>query len=255
MDNRKKLPVGIEFFSELIEQDFYYVDKTGLIAVITKNWAKVNLFTRPRRFGKSLNMNMLKTFFEIGCDKSVFEGLKISEEKELCDKYMGKFPVISISLKGIEGQDAKDTLKLDALCDAFLERAPQRVEELFGDYLWNTISIRDTAVSKERKENFYHGILLCLLAHRENWLSMSNAESGLGCSDILIEIPKGRTGIVIEIKHPEDGDLDQGCEEALEQIEEKNCVAKLKQDGMRQFIKYGIACYKKTCKVVIGAES
>ena len=121
--------------------------------------------------------------------------------------------------------------KLDALCDAFLERDPQRVEELFGDYLWNTISIRDTAVSKERKENFYHGILLGLLAHRENWLSMSNAESGLGYSDILIEIPKGRTGIVIEIKYPEDGDLDQGCEEALEQIEEKNCVAKLKQDG------------------------
>lgn len=140
MDNRKKLPVGIEFFSELIEQDFYYVDKTGLIAAITKNWAKVNLFTRPRRFGKSLNMNMLKTFFEIGCDKSVFEGLKISEEKELCDKYMGKFPVISISLKGIEGQDAKDTSKLDALCEAFPERDPQRVEELFGECLWNTIS-------------------------------------------------------------------------------------------------------------------
>lgn len=98
MDNRKKLPVGIEGFSELMEQDFYYVDKTGLIAAIMKNWAKVNLFTRPRCFGKSLNMNMLKTFFEIGSDKSAFEGLKISEEKELCDKYMGKFPVISISL-------------------------------------------------------------------------------------------------------------------------------------------------------------
>ena len=83
-----------------MEQDFYYVDKTGLIAAIMKNWAKVNLFTRPRRFGKSLNMNMLQPFFEIGSDKSVFEGLKISE-----DKYMGKFPLISISLKGIEGQN------------------------------------------------------------------------------------------------------------------------------------------------------
>ena len=88
-----------------MEQDFYYVDKTGLIAAIMKNWAKVTLFTRPRRFEKSLNMNMLQPFFEIGSDKSVFEGLKISEEKELCDKYMGKFPVISISLKGIEGQN------------------------------------------------------------------------------------------------------------------------------------------------------
>lgn len=110
----------------------------------------------------------------------------------------------------------------------------QRVEELFGDYLWNTISIRDTAVSKERKENFYHGILLGLLAHKENWLSMSNTESGLGYNDILIEIPKGRIGVVIEMKYAEDGNLDRACEKALEQIEEKNYAARLKQDGMRQ---------------------
>lgn len=105
MNNRKKLPVGVENFEKLIKENFYYVDKTTIIAALLKSWAKVNVFTRPRRFGKSLNMNMLKTFFEIGSDKSVFEGLKISEEKELCDKYMGKFPVISISLKGIEGQN------------------------------------------------------------------------------------------------------------------------------------------------------
>lgn len=131
----------------------------------------------------------------------------------------------------------------------------QRVEELFGDYLWNTISIRDTAVSKERKENFYHGILLGLLAHKENWLSMSNTESGLGYNDILIEIPKGRIGVVIEMKYAEDGNLDRACEKALEQIEEKNYAARLKQDGMRQLIKYGIACYKKECKVIIGEKS
>lgn len=105
MNNRKKLPVGVENFEKLIKENFYYVDKTTIIATLLKSWAKVNIFTRPRRFGKSLNMNMLKTFFEIGSDKSVFEGLKISEEKELCDKYMGKFPVISIILKGIEGQN------------------------------------------------------------------------------------------------------------------------------------------------------
>ena len=105
MNNRKKLPVGVKNFEKLIKENFYYVDKTTIIVALLKSWAKVNVFTRPRRFGKSLNMNMLQLFFEIGRDKSVFEGLKISEEKELCDKYMGKFPVISISLKGIEGQN------------------------------------------------------------------------------------------------------------------------------------------------------
>ena len=147
-------------------------------------------------------------------------------------------------------ETSKDTPKLDALCDAFPEKDPQRIEELFGDYLWNTISIRDTAVAKERKENFYHGILLGLLAHKENWLSMSNAESGLGYSDILIEIPKGRTGVVVEMKYAEDGDLKRACTEALQQIEEKDYMARLKQDGMRQFIKYGIACYKKDSLIV-----
>lgn len=152
-------------------------------------------------------------------------------------------------------ETAKDTLKLDALCEAFPERDPQRVEELFGECLWNTISIHDMAVSKERKENFYHGILLGLLAHKENWLSMSNTESGLGYNDILIEIPKGRIGVVIEMKYAEDGNLDRACEKALEQIEEKNYAARLKQDGMRQLIKYGIACYKKERKVIIAENN
>ena len=103
MTYRKKLPIGVDNFEKLIQEDFYYVDKTGMIAELLKNWSEVNLFTRPRRFGKSLNMSMLKTFFEIGCDKTLFQGLKISEEKELCKEYMGQFPVISISLKGVEG--------------------------------------------------------------------------------------------------------------------------------------------------------
>lgn len=149
-------------------------------------------------------------------------------------------------------ETAKDTPKLDALCEAFPAKDPQKIEELFGDYLWNTISIRDTAVAKEKKENFYHGILLGLLAHKENWLSMSNAESGNGYSDILIEIPKNRTGVVVELKYAEDGNMERACESALEQIAEKDYVAKLKQDGMRQFIRYGIACYKKDCKVMMG---
>ena len=126
----------------------------------------------------------------------------------------------------------------------------QKIEQIYGEYLWNTISIRDTAVAKEKKENFYHGILLGLLGYKSNWLIKSNAESGIGYSDILVEVPTNRTGIVIELKYAEDGDLDAACDKALKQIEEKDYVAKLKLYGLDKFIKYGIACFKKVCKVV-----
>ena len=102
---KKKLPVGIESFEEIRKEDFYYIDKTAMIRDLLYKWGKVNLFTRPRRFGKSLNMSMLKSFFEIGCDKTLFEGLEISKEKALCEEYMGKFPVVSISLKGVEADN------------------------------------------------------------------------------------------------------------------------------------------------------
>ena len=566
MAYRKKLPIGIDNFEKLIQEDFYYVDKTGMIAELLKNWSEVNLFTRPRRFGKSLNMSMLKTFFEIGCDKTLFQGLKISEEKEMCKEYMGQFPVISISLKGVEGlnfesakeglayiigkeamrfyflktspklteeekkiyqgyintaksgftiasdmenlvtainglssmlekhygkkvillideydvpldkafqygyyeemvslirnllgnalktnsslyfavltgclrvskesiftglnnlrvmsitnvrfeeyfgftdsevkemlnyyglMDHFDTIKawydgyrfgnkdvycpwdvlshcdnlradpdarpedywsntsgnaivrrfidlangktkdeierliggemilkeinqeltygeldnsienlwsvlfttgyltqrgradgdkyylvipnyeikklfirqirewfryqagsdrktLDKFCNAFSDGDGALIEELFNDYLWNTISIRDTAVSNEKKENFYHGILLGILGFQDDWIVKSNAESGIGYSDILIETRRKRIGIVIEIKYAEDGNLEDACQRALQQIEDKKYEAKLKEDGMRSIIKYGIACYKKECKVKMG---
>ena len=100
---RKKLPIGIDGFEKIRTNDFYYVDKTLFIKELLQNWGEVNLFTRPRRFGKTLNMSMLKSFFEVGSDPALFDGLKIAKEKELCEKYMGKFPVISISLKGVDG--------------------------------------------------------------------------------------------------------------------------------------------------------
>ena len=105
---RKKLPVGIENFEEIRKEGFYYVDKTGLIRDLLNNWGKVNLFTRPRRFGKTLNMSMLKSFFEIGTDKTLFNGLAISKEKALCEAYMGKFPVVFVSLKGVDGLTFED---------------------------------------------------------------------------------------------------------------------------------------------------
>ena len=102
---QKRLPIGIENFEDMINEDYYYIDKTGLIKQLIAEKGLVNLFTRPRRFGKSLNMSMLRYFFEIGNDPKIFEGLEISKEKELCDQYMGKFPVISISLKGAKAGD------------------------------------------------------------------------------------------------------------------------------------------------------
>ena len=110
----KKLPVGIDSFEKLRREDFYYVDKSRMIVDLMANWGEVNLFTRPRRFGKTLNMSMLKCFFEIGTDKSLFDGLRVSEEKELCEKYMGKYPAVFVSLKDVDGltfEDAYDMLR------------------------------------------------------------------------------------------------------------------------------------------------
>lgn len=104
---RKKLPIGIDGFEKLRTNDFYYVDKTLFMKELLQNWGEVNLFTRPRRFGKTLNMSMLRSFFEVGSDPALFDGLMIAQEKELCEKYMGKFPVISISLKSVDGRNFK----------------------------------------------------------------------------------------------------------------------------------------------------
>ena len=109
---KRKLPIGIENFEQIFKDDFYYVDKTGLISELLRNWGMVNLFTRPRRFGKSLNMSMLEHFFSVEGDKSIFDGLKISKDKKLCEEYMGKHPVISISLKGINAASYEAAFEL-----------------------------------------------------------------------------------------------------------------------------------------------
>ena len=131
----KKLPVGIEDFKELREENFYYIDKTGLIRDLLNSWGKVNLFTRPRRFGKTLNMSMLKNFLEIGADKALFDGLAIAEERELCETYMGKFPVVFLSLKSVEGLTFEDAyemlrriLRAEMLRMSFLEES-DRISE------------------------------------------------------------------------------------------------------------------------------
>ena len=103
MSELLKLPVGIDNFEKIRKEKFYYVDKTQLIEQLLEQWGEVNLFTRPRRFGKTLNMSMFQNFFEIGADKTLFDGLYISGNQTLCEEYMGKFPVIFLSLKGVDG--------------------------------------------------------------------------------------------------------------------------------------------------------
>ena len=124
---KKKLPIGIENFEDMMKEDFYYVDKTGLIADLLHNWGAVNLFTRPRRFGKSLNMSMLEHFFSLNGDKSIFDGLEISKEASLCEEYMGKYPVLSISLKGI---DARNYEMAFEMAIQIMKRVPAKVQYL-----------------------------------------------------------------------------------------------------------------------------
>ena len=561
---RKKLPIGIENFEEFFSEDFYYVDKTLFIKELLQNWGKVNLFTRPRRFGKTLNMSMLKCFFETGKDPALFEGLKIMQEKDLCEKYMGKFPVISISLKSVDGlnfesasvalrtvigneagrfrflrnsdrltddekeayaqltevgssqggvytmtgkmaeaslqtlsqllekhfgqkvillideydvpldkafqagyydemvslirnllgnalktndslyfavltgclriskesiftglnnlnvmtvsdpyfcdgfgftedevtellnyygleefhdtvrdwydgyqfgnisvycpwdvikyaqillkdkeaepenywantsgndlirrllkkanqstkndverlingetitktirqeltyrevEDSIDNIwsvlystgyltcrrrmpgkkmeltlpnrevrelfielvkdwfeettqadsgRINRFCAAFSAEDTDTIQDMLNDYLWDSISVRDTAVRINMKENFYHGMLLGLLQNQDSWLVKSNAETGEGYSDISIQTPE-RTGIVIELKYADDGNLEKACGEALKQIEEKKYAEGLKHRGTKKIIKYGIAFFEKECMVM-----
>lgn len=556
-EEKKRLPVGLENFEQIIKDNYYYVDKTGLISELLRNGGMVNLFTRPRRFGKTLNMSMLEHFFSIEGDKSIFEGLKISKDTELSEEYMGRYPVIFVSLKGInagsydtafrltvetikgaakkakvlktsdkldddEKEDyralldkdmdeatlflslktlsellekhydskvillideydvplakafengyydqmvflirnlleqvlktnnslkfavmtgcmriskesiftglnnlkvlsitderydeyfgftdtevkemlkyyeiedhyeeikswydgyrfgstevycpwdvlnycdkikdhadsfpenywintssndavkkfiqmsdnvttkreienllageeitkeihqeliypemyqslenvwsllfmtgyltqrgrvdakryrlvipnleirdifktqimeyfkesvAKDGDMLGRFCEALKNGEEKKVEDIFESYLKKTISIRDTFVKKASKENFYHGILLGILGVKEEWYVSSNQESGEGYSDILVETENSETVILIEVKYANDGNLEQACERALQQIEEKKYDEELRENGVDKILKYGIACYMKRCKV------
>lgn len=454
MASKMKLPIGIEFFKDMRTNDFYYVDKTGFIRQLLDSYGSVNLFTRPRRFGKSLNMDMLKTFFEIGTDSRLFDGLEIAKDTEKCAQYMGKYPVISISLKGVEGEDyetaydnlgliiseeadrfdflldsprlnqvekskficlmkgdfekpaylhnslrlltrllfkhygvkaivlideydvpldkayqngyysqmvqlirslfsqvlktnnslyfavitgclriAKESIftglnnfkvrtisdilyaeyfgftdnevqkmlcyydleeKYDQMkewydgyhfgnvdvycpwdilnqCDKFLELkdAPMESQEfcvaiksgnaetmqaLLNEFMSDSISIRDTYVKKVMKENFYHGMLLGLLKVEENWIVKSNAESGIGYTDILIEIPQEKTGCIFEMKYAEEGYFDAACAEAMKQIDTNEYAEFLRKNGIQTIHKYGIACYKKNCRIIYQKE-
>ena len=146
----------------------------------------------------------------------------------------------------------QDMSSIHTFANAFQVGDVETIEEMFTSYLKKTISIRDTSVAKPKKENFYHGILLGLFAPMGDWLVSSNAESGEGYSDILIEIPDDEIGIVIEVKYGDRDKLEDACQEALKQIEDKNYVERLEDNGMETIFKYGIGCFNKKCKVILG---
>ena len=139
-----KLPVGIDDFKKIRQENFYYVDKTALIEQLLQNWGEVNLFTRPRRFGKTLNMSMLKAFFEIGADKGLFEGLYIAENEKLCRKYLGKYPVILVMLKGVEGSN--------------FETAKRRLVDIIAEEAAKHDVLSDSGSLSEEDKNRYQAI-------------------------------------------------------------------------------------------------
>ena len=143
-----------------------------------------------------------------------------------------------------------DMGRINRFCAAFPKGDVSTIQDMLHDYLWDSISVRDTAVRRNMKENFYHGMLLGLLRSQDSWLVKSNAETGEGYSDISIQTPE-RTGIVIELKYAEDGNLEAACSEALKQIEEKKYAEGLKRRGTKKIIKYGIAFCEKECLVVM----
>ena len=140
---------------------------------------------------------------------------------------------------------------VNAFCNALQKGEAEEVEKRFSDYLRKTISIRDTFVKKSKKENFCHGILLGLLGYKDTWIISSNEESGDGYSDILVRSEDEEIGIVIEVKYAENGKLEEACQEALQQIERKGYQEELQEEGIEHILKYGIACYKKRCKIML----
>ena len=182
MRNRKKLPIGIDSFEKIIRHNFYYVDKTEMITELLHNWGEVNLFTRPRRFGKSLNMNMLQSFLEIGCDKSLFNGLKVSREKELCEEYMGKFPVISLTLKNVEGLN--------------FESARKALKNTLGLEAWRLSALAESSRLTEEEKNSYKALTV-VDDHGDFKMSDATMEKALLILTVLLEKHYGKKAVLL----------------------------------------------------------
>ena len=247
----------IEDFQEIRRLGFYYVDKTKLIEQLLESWGKVNLFTRPRRFGKTLNMSMLRCFFEIGADRTLFDGLYISKNKQFCDKLVIPNKEVREVYK-LQIQEwfshtvLSNTGQLTAFWTAVEEGNTESIEKYLNRTLSNSISVFDTKAPETEKENSYHTFLLDLLAGNSDWLVKSNVEAGEGFADIVVETENPDSGIIFELKYSRDAaGLDKACEKAIAQMKDRRYEEYLKNDGRHDLLFYGVAFYKKRCKVIV----
>lgn len=252
-----KLPVGIEDFQEIRRLGFYYVDKTKLIEQLLESWGKVNLFTRPRRFGKTLNMSMLRCFFEIGSDRTLFDGLYISKNKQFCDKLViPNKEVREVYKLQIQEWFSHTVLsnigQLTAFWTAVEKGNTESIEKYLNRTLSNSISVFDTKAPEAEKENSYHTFLVGFLAGNSDWLVKSNVEAGEGFADIVVETENPDSGIIFELKYSRDAaGLDKACEKAIAQMKDQRYEEYLKNDGRHDLLFYGVAFYKKRCKVIV----
>ena len=209
---KKKLPIGIENFEELRKEDFYYIDKTGLIAELLHHWGAVNLFTRPRRFGKTLNMSMLEHFFGMNGDKRIFDGLDISKETALCEEYMGKYPVVSISLKGIDALNFETAFEKAALLvrraaskvyylldsDVLNEQDKANYRKLLDDPMTEAIFGDSLRVLSELLEK-HHGTKVILLIDEYD-VPLAKAHAN-GYYDQMLSLIRGLLGEALKTNH------------------------------------------------------
>ena len=212
--NKKPLPIGIDNFEKLIAREYYFVDKTLLIKDLLDNKADVNLFTRPRRFGKTLNMSMLQYYFEDRRDE-------FTEQIKLYD--------------------------MTRMFNAIVNKNPEVFEVELNNLLLDTISFNDAY------ENFYYGFLAGVLSNMKGYIVKSNREGGTGRSDLFIKsVSRRGIDIVIEFKIANDiDDLEKKADEAIEQIEDRKYEMELRSEGYKNIFKYGIAFYKKDCLIKI----
>ena len=149
----------------------------------------------------------------------------------------------------------EDGALLESFCNALIREDASRVEDIFTTYMKKTISVRDTFVRKTYRENFYHGMLLGILGYKDGWVVASNKESGDGYCDIMVQVADDDTGIVIEVKYADDGNMDGECDKALAQIDDKGYAESFYHGEVRRIIKYGIACFRKQCRVAVAVEN
>lgn len=269
---KKSLPVGVDNFEDLITNEYYYVDKTLFIKELLDLKGKVNLFTRPRRFGKTLNLSMLRYFFEDtgkternAHNRALFEPMKIMSAGSAYTGKMGSFPVINLTLKSAkqatfeeayyqmkeavmeEFDRHNDVVAAGELNSAQREKYEQ-IQEIIKEQLENTISFYDSA------ENFYHGFLAGILSQHGGYVVKSNRETGDGRCDLMIYPPNlEKKAFVLEFKVSKTfEETNSDAEKAVRQMEEKNYTKELEQMGYRDIVSYGVAFYRKNCKVRLG---